>query len=162
MFEIASWWKHKHKQVFCKKTFGFIFSFIGKWNCTSNDFSANFHQNSAENILLGRNLGGKKKKKDRHRSVGIKLYGLAGTPLMSWYHLAPCVTASLPECDMMVSLSLTSVVSVGWQPCPCPFNPACVSFAQLSFESIYILASMTCSVKVIFLAVLNLLHDHSS
>lgn len=160
MFEIASWWKHKHKQVFCKKMFGFIFSFIGKWNCTSNDFSANFHQNTAENILLGRNLRGKKK--DHHRSVRIKLYGLAGTLLMSWYHLAPSIPASLPECEVMVSLSLTSVVSVGWQPYPCPFNPAYVSFAQLCFESIYILASTTCSAKVIFLAVLNLLHDHPS
>lgn len=94
MFEIASWWKHKHKQVFCKKTFGFIFSFIGKWNCTSNDFSANFHQNSAENILLGRNLGGKKKKRP---------------PSLGWDKaLRTCWDSSdvmIPPCSLCNSLS---------------------------------------------------------
>ena len=120
MFEIVSWWKHKrkHSYVFCKKIFGFTFSFICKWNYTSNTFTADFSQNSTDNTLLGSNL-----RKDCHSLAELKLYGLTyGTPLIVWYHLAPCVMASF--LTSTIKLSLTSAASVGWQSYLCPFNPA--------------------------------------
>lgn len=140
---------------------GFTFSFIGKWTYTSNKFTADFSQNSTDNILLGSNL-----RKDYHSLAELRLYGLTqGTPLILWYHLAPSVMGSFPELTLMIKVSLTFAVSVGWQSYLCPFKPIylfSVVLPRCVLNLFTFLAFPTCSVKGVFLAVLKLSTNHFS
>jgi len=90
-FEVVSWWKHKHR-FSVRECLSLLFSFIGKWNSTSNNFKADISQNSIDNISLGSNL-----RKDCHSLANLKLYGPTYGTLILWYCVSPCVMTSSPE-----------------------------------------------------------------